>query len=283
MVRVFAADEDGVGEMGEGQCWSVQADGSRCPGAAAAGSFFCSRHRFVRAGDASRVWRASEGEMPRELVAVLRLSDPGITFPTPEPGPPGDKGLAEPASETQPCVSLPDPEPGSSTHLAGVPSAPSSPEGETPGSPLDWLLSTLQAAMEGVMAGDATPLQKANAAARLAGLYLKAYGAKELGRENKALSRRLAAAESLVAELETRLAAVEGPAPPSSGLPMSEGTVPPAGSPEEVEREARRRAFRVPDDGWMTYSAGEPRARRAATGSVSPAAGAFAAVGRDPP
>ena len=79
--------QDGVGEMGEGQCWAVQGDEARCAGAA------------------------------------------------------------------QP--------------------------GETSASPLDWLMAILQAAMEGVMAGDATPLQKANVVARLAGQYLKAYGAKD--------------------------------------------------------------------------------------------------------
>ena len=43
-----------------------------------------------------------------------------------------------------------------------------------------WLLDMLKEAMIGVMEGDSPPLQKANAVARLGGLYLKTYGAGEL-------------------------------------------------------------------------------------------------------
>ena len=45
MVGAFLPGQERVGEMGEGQCWSIQGDGSRCAGPAQPGSFFCSRHR----------------------------------------------------------------------------------------------------------------------------------------------------------------------------------------------------------------------------------------------
>jgi len=262
--------------MGDGQCWFVYANGSRCAESALREAFFCSRHRDVRMHEVSRIWRAPEAEMPRELVAAMRLSNPGVTFPA--PGPPGDKGLAEPASETQPCVPFPGPEPGPSTRLASVPSAPSSPEGEVPGSPLGWLLATLQAAMEGVMAGDATPLQKANAVARLSGQYLKAYGVKELEREKKDLDRRLSAAEARVAELETRLAAQ------ASELLVREEAVSPYGSPaEQTDPEASPRFMGTPDDLWLTLGVEEPLTRRVASSIVSSTAGAVAEDGDDPP
>src|SRR5947208_15216294 len=73
--------------MSEEQCWSVQADGSRCPGAAQPGTFFCSRHRCVRTAEVSRIWRAPEAEMPSELVAAMRRYAPEITLPAPEPEP----------------------------------------------------------------------------------------------------------------------------------------------------------------------------------------------------
>ena len=59
------------------------------------------------------------------------------------------------------------------------------------------------------MAGEATPLQKANAIARLAGQYLKAFGAQEQARENKALRRRLVDAEARVAALEAGVETLE--------------------------------------------------------------------------
>src|SRR5688500_14563942 len=69
-------------------------------------------------------------------------------------------------------------------------------ESNEPGSePLAWLLATLRQAVEELMAGEATPLQKANAAARLGALYLKAYQTTELEKENRALKERLAELE----------------------------------------------------------------------------------------
>src|SRR5437899_1884112 len=84
--------------MSETQCWSIQADGSRCPGPAQPGSFFCSRHRHVRAAEVSRIWRAPEAEMPPELVAAMRRCAPEVTFPVPEPAPSNDAVLTEPVA-----------------------------------------------------------------------------------------------------------------------------------------------------------------------------------------
>jgi hypothetical protein len=92
----------------------------------------------------------------------------------------------------------------------------------------------LREAMAGVMAGDAAPLQKANAVARLAGLYLKACRAKELEQENKALTRRLAAAEAPLAELEMRLT-VE-PRQEAPVVPQDMGPAEPGGSTGCEER-----------------------------------------------
>jgi hypothetical protein len=64
---------------------------------------------------------------------------------------------------------------------------------------LDWLLAMLKQSMEEVMASDAKPLQKASALARLGNLFLKTYGAAGLAKENKALKRRLAEMEELLA------------------------------------------------------------------------------------
>src|SRR4051812_36002825 len=133
MVRAFLPRQGGVGEVGEGQCWSVQADGARCPGPAEPGSFFCTHHRQIGIGTGARVmsiFRAPEAQMPPELVAAMRRFAPEVTFPAPEPE-------------------------GALTDT--LPAPLRSPAAE-PGSPLDWLLARLRAAMEGVMAGDATPL-----------------------------------------------------------------------------------------------------------------------------
>jgi len=87
------------------------------------------------------------------------------------------------------------------------PSFPSVPQClriEPDAGPFAWMLAMLQQAMEGVMTGEAPPLQKASAIARLGNLYLKTSRAAELQKENRELTRRLVA-------LEKRLAAVEGP------------------------------------------------------------------------
>jgi hypothetical protein len=255
--------------MGEGQCWLVYANGWRCAEPALPGMFFCSRHRDVRMHEVSRIWRAPEAEMPRELVAAIRRADPAITFPASTPAPSSPTGPPAPSSGSP--GSVPHPGHGSASSAPPV-------RGETTASPLDWLMATLQAAMEGVMAGDATPLQKANAVARLTGQYLKAYGVKELERENKALIRRLAALEAHVAALEACAASAERPATAMTGE-----ADPPAGSPEQGrEREGNPDSMDVPDEVWVSQTVGEPLATRPAARAVS-ASGAIAAEGRVPP
>jgi hypothetical protein len=205
--------------------------------------------------------------MPRELVTILRLSNPGITFPA--LGAPGEGALAPPVSSSP--VSSPDVDPAAAGRAL--------PEGRSGSPELQWLMVTLQAAMEGVMAGEATPLQKANAVARLAGQYLKAYGLKELERENQALNRRLAAAEARVAALEAHAVSVERPATAMAGA-----AVPPAGDPEqELEWEGDPCSMDGPDEPWMTRIAEESLAVRHAEAHALGTAGATAQEGRGPP
>jgi hypothetical protein len=111
-------------------------------------------------------------------------------------------------------------------------------EGDSDRPPLDWLLAMLKQAMEEAMASEAKPLQKANAIARLGNLYLKAYGAAELARENKALKQRAAALEE---ELQQVGESAEAPAAPvaqrsartAGGARPSESVAALASSPPE--------------------------------------------------
>src|SRR3954454_20947714 len=85
MVRVLLSRQDGVGEMTEGQCWSIQGDGSRCAQPEQPGSYFCSGNRYVSRNEVPRIWRAPEAAMPCELVAALRRADPKLNFPVSAP------------------------------------------------------------------------------------------------------------------------------------------------------------------------------------------------------
>jgi hypothetical protein len=104
---------------------------------------------------------------------------------------------------------------------------------ESGAAPLDWLLEMLQQTITEVLSGDGTPLQKGNAVARLANLYLKARGTEELKRKNRDLTLK-------IEELAERLNDLEG---------SSEGT--PAGSaggektrPSERRPQTRTRPLR---------------------------------------
>jgi hypothetical protein len=66
------------------------------------------------------------------------------------------------------------------------------------------MLALLKQAMLGVMEGDGSPLQKANALTRLGNLYLKAAGAAELMRACALLQERLAEVEQRLEAVETR-------------------------------------------------------------------------------
>src|SRR4051794_1479066 len=120
------------------------------------------------------------------------------------------------------------------------------PEGEeTDPAQLEWLLGMVQEAMAEVMGGESTPLQKANAVARLGSLYLKAYQTTALQQENQELTRK-------VEELEQRLAAVsavtdEAPAAQKSAASRPRlqklsrsRTLPPRGVARNVRRSTRR-------------------------------------------
>jgi hypothetical protein len=241
--------------MSDCQCWSMRAEGVRCAEAAQPGSFFCRRHWHIGATDAARVWLAPEAEMPRELVSALRRADPAITFPAPE---------TSVASETM-ARSADSGTPSAPAQSAAAPTPlGSSLPTEESTAPLDWLLLVLRAATEGVMAGEATPLQKANAVSRLAGQYLKAYGAQERERENKALRRRLAGAEARVTALEARLASEQ-----SHPLPaLEEAVLSVASRQPEPERS------HLLDETGMVLNAGEPPDLRPTEGQRLSLAGA---------
>ncbi len=97
------------------------------------------------------------------------------------------------------------------SELSMLPSLPV----DTESQPLDWMLAMLRQAMEAVMAGDGTPLQKANALARLGALYLKTSGAAELKVANRELTRRLAEVEKQLAPASTPVPAGGAPARPA--------------------------------------------------------------------
>jgi hypothetical protein len=101
-------------------------------------------------------------------------------------------------------------------------------EGDPTSAAPEWLLAMLKQAMEEVMAGDATPLQKANAITRLGNLYLKAAGAGELAKTVKALTGR-------VAGLEEALAHASSPDSTPSAAAASESVMVPAALPNTLE------------------------------------------------
>jgi hypothetical protein len=124
--------------------------------------------------------------MPPELVAAIRRHWPAATFPAPAPAPTPECGLQS----------------------APLPTALEATPTEAPPA-LDWFLSLLQRAMTEMMAGEAPPVQKANAIARLGSLYLKACQVTELKQAHQELSRRVTDLERQNAELERRLAALQ--------------------------------------------------------------------------
>jgi hypothetical protein len=114
-----------------------------------------------------------------------------------------------------------------------------------------WFLAMLQETMTQVMEGEGTPLQKANAVARLASLYLKSCQAQELERENRALTEQIDALEQRFADLRTAAhpSPAETPAGEvrhqSAGLSRSR-TRPPRGLTRAVRRPVRTGEARPP-------------------------------------
>jgi hypothetical protein len=155
--------------------------------------------------------------MPSELVATIRLHSPHTIFPAVTREAPvlatrtvdiGSPALATagPTASGKPAQH----EPGSADSAPSPSDSVSPcPRGETEPMPLAWLLDLLQQAMTEVMAGEATPVQKANAVARLGSLYLKACRVTELQRDHKALTQRVAELEQQNAEQARRLAELE--------------------------------------------------------------------------
>jgi hypothetical protein len=124
-------------------------------------------------------------------------------------------------------------------------------EGRETSADLSWFLAMLQEAMTAVMEGESTPLQKANAVARLGSLYLKSYQTQELEWENRELTEQIEALEQRVADLGT----ITDPVPAgtssrearrkSAGLSRSR-TRPPRGLTRAVRRPVRREDDRLP-------------------------------------
>jgi hypothetical protein len=168
--------------------------------------------------------------MPPDLVAAIRRHWPAATFPEP---------VAQP------------------TALEATPT-------EAPPA-LDWFLSLLQQAMTEVMAGEAPPVQKANAVARLGSLYMRACQVTGLKQAHKELTRRVTELERQNAELERRLAALQ---PVTEEAPEVETPV--------CTRETRLRSN--PLLGATTAPAGEPFLMRSNTllgAKTAPAGGPF--------
>jgi hypothetical protein len=108
-----------------------------------------------------------------------------------------------------------------------------------------WLQTMLQTAMEHVMAGEGTPLQKASTIARLGNLYLKTCGVAELRQANRELTRRVAALEKHLGSGEYVDDASE--APPASAAKQAptvgqSSAVPLEGSREQVVTARRQPA-----------------------------------------
>jgi hypothetical protein len=178
------------------QCWAVGSDGQRCGRTSKSGTYFCPEHGWEGGPEPAGIWRAPVCEMPPGLVVRIRANDPNAVFPAAAPEDPSP--LALPFLQATP-VSSSDPAPAASPFLPADP---------TP-SPLAWLLTTLQTAIEGVMAGEATPLQKASAVARLGNLYLKAYRAAEFEKENKQLAGRVGELEEQLVSAQAEAARME--------------------------------------------------------------------------
>jgi hypothetical protein len=131
---------------------------------------------------------------------------------------------------------------------------------------LGWFLAMLQEAMTQVMEGESTPLQKANAVARLGSLYLKSYQTQELERENRELTSKIEALEQSIADLETATDPAPAGTPTSEARHRSAGlsrsrTRPPRGLTRAVRRPVRtdddRLSLSPPETGFPLHLADE--------------------------
>jgi hypothetical protein len=176
---------------------------------------FCRKHGIPRGPHPSQVFGAPEVGMPPDLVAEIRRICPRFVFPKPEPATPAPGELASSSPALlPPAVEGEDGSPDVEV-VSGAPLPNAGPLAD----PMEWLQSVLREAMEGVMAGEDPPLQKANAVARLAALFLKARQVKELEQTNKELIRRLAELEQRLAEAATQDGS---PIPPATAAPSPE-------------------------------------------------------------
>jgi hypothetical protein len=228
--------------MRDNQCWAIAADGLRCAAPSTFGDYFCIVHGFGTRPEPDQIWREPVCEMPPGLVVLIRAEDPDAVFPEPAPEPDVSIPAAPaPAVPLEPAALAPEPAPAAPT--------------EADPAPLAWLLAAVREAIEHVMAGEATPLQKANAVSRLGSLYLKTYRAAELQQENRRLKEQVAALEAHLAAAEAEAASHEPrpvtPAAPRHGIPspaprpIAEGHVtasPLDAAAHQAVRPARRRS-----------------------------------------
>ncbi len=191
--------------MSDERCWARQADGGRCPERVMRSRFFCPWNGGPGDPAPEEIYCLPEAAMPTGVVAVIRFANPGFVFPDRAP-----ELISESPTGDQPGAARRDPssESGALPATSSFPNDAAGPAGDA----MTWLQSVLQQAMEGVMAGEAPPLQKASAIARLANLYLKAHRAGELERENRELTKRLEQMEQRLATVESDAADAEATA-----------------------------------------------------------------------
>ncbi len=202
--------------MSEEQCWARLADATRCQEPGLPNRFFCTAHGLPHDPHPLQIWSGPDTPIPKGLALSIRSVCPFVELPeAPFPVPPRTAAHHD-HQETPPRIALQNPSPSEPPRVSEQPAEPS----------LDWMLAMLQEAMAAVMVGESTPLQKANALARLGGLYLRASGAAELKRVNRELNRRLS-------EMAKSRGTANGPG--ESTEPSS-----PASAPAELDRTPAR-------------------------------------------
>jgi hypothetical protein len=226
--------------MSHMQCWGLHSDGqSRCPASAMSCSFFCVLHQTPDGPDPADIFCLSEAEMPPRLVEHIRDCCPAFVFPSP----PVPKAACLPEMAPLPTADEPS-RPGTDCGCAGPPPSPQAPESEAP---LAWLMGALREAMAGLMGSDATPLQKANAAARLGSLCVRTYRTTELAKENRELKQRVDGLEKQLADARAELEAMKAAVPTNAeAFEARSPQASPSGS--ETEAGAQPTAFLLPED-----------------------------------
>jgi hypothetical protein len=208
---LFSPPERGeVRAMSFEQCWALNADRSRCEEPAAPDQCFCEEHDVGYGLHPMDIFCLPEAEMPPDLVLYIRSCCP--TWPFPEPSPP-IVTLGADAAPSHFRAAAPENDLDAATPRAQDDTLAT--EAAEEAESLAWLRATLREVIEDVKAGEADPMRKATAVARLGGLFLRTFRVAELQKENRSLRKSLAAVESRLADLEA-LTAVPTPGSPSA-------------------------------------------------------------------